>query len=351
MRAFLCPVAAILLTVSLAAQTTHKPKARPKAAAVTAEDVKALRDALAEQSSALAAQQQQIQDLKQSLERDQAWQQAQQQLEQARATASDAQSKATAIESVANDEKASVAKLSTDVADVRLNLTKSLTSGQEEQKRVSALEGMLGRFRFGGDIRLRDDSIFQACATCLDRNRARLRVRFGLDGKLGEDFTGGFYLATGSLGDSNSTNETLTNFFDRKTIGLDRGYITYQPGAHKWLQLTGGKFAYTWQRTSVTFDPDINPEGFNEGFAKNCSSINSSIYAAVPARFFRVFCVSADLLAPNFLVLLLPGFVSTPRRSSRVPSRASKIFSKAIRFNSGSFTGATACSACFTKFS
>jgi hypothetical protein len=45
---------------------------------------------------------------------------------------------------------------------------------------------------------------------------------------------------------------------------VDRGYITYQPLAHKWLQLSGGKFAFPWQRTSVTFDPDINPEGFDE---------------------------------------------------------------------------------------
>ena len=34
--------------------------------------------------------------------------------------------------------------------------------------------------------------------------------------------------------------------------------------AHRWLSLTGGKFAYQWQRTSVTFDPDLNPEGFDE---------------------------------------------------------------------------------------
>jgi hypothetical protein len=66
------------------------------------------------------------------------------------------------------------------------------------------------------------------------------------------------------LGDPTSTNETLTNDFDRKTIGLDRGFITYNPVAHKWLSLTGGKFAYTWQRTSMTFDPDLNPEGFNQ---------------------------------------------------------------------------------------
>jgi hypothetical protein len=85
-----------------------------------------------------------------------------------------------------------------------------------------------------------------------------------VDGKLNEDFIAGFALATGSLGDPSSTNETLTNVFDRKTIALDRGFITYNPIAHHWLSLTGGKFAYTWQRTSVTFDPDINPEGFNQ---------------------------------------------------------------------------------------
>jgi hypothetical protein len=273
MKTFLCVVVAVSLTASLIAQTSPNHKARPKAGAVTAEDLRALRDALAMQSTVLAAQQQQIQELKQQLERrDEVWQQAQQQLHQTQAAAADAQSKAAAVETAANDEKTSVAKLSSDVADVKTNLTTSATAVQEERNRVSALEEVVGRFRFGGDIRVRDDSIFQSCPACLDRNRARLRVRLGLDGKLNEDFVGGFYLATGSLGDSNSTNETLTNFFDRKTIGLDRGYITYQPVAHRWLQLTGGKFAYTWQRTSVTLDPDLNPEGFNEKLSFDLST-------------------------------------------------------------------------------
>jgi hypothetical protein len=273
MKTFFSLVVAVSLTASLAAQTARKPSAKPKTAAVTADDIKALRDALAAQSSALAAQQQQIQELKQELERrNQVWAQAQQQLQQAQTAATDAQSRVVAVQTVADDDKASVAKLSSDIADVKMNLTKSTTSEQAEQKRVSALEGLVGRFRFGGDIRVRDDSIFQNCPTCLDRNRARLRVRFGLEGKLSEDFVGGFYLATGSLGDSNSSNETLTNFFNRKTIGLDRGYITYQPVALRWLQLTGGKFASTWQRTSVTFDPDINPEGFNEKFSFDLST-------------------------------------------------------------------------------
>ena len=129
---------------------------------------------------------------------------------------------------------------------------------------MSALEGLVGRFRLGGDVRIRGESQFQDQPGFFDRNRGRVRVRFGFDGKLNEDFTGGVYLATGSLGDPTTTNETFTNFFDRKTIGLDKGWITYNPLAHKWLSLTGGKFAYQWQRTQVTGDPDINPEGFNE---------------------------------------------------------------------------------------
>src|SRR5207248_4949676 len=163
--------------------------------------------------------------------------------------------------------KSSVDKLSTDVSDLKLNMTNAAVNTQEEQKRVSALEGLLGRFRFNGDVRVRGENFFQnysACKNCLDRNRARIRVRFGVDGKLNEDFIAGIAVATGSLGDPTTTNETLTNFFDRKTFQLDRSYITYNPVRHKWLSLTGGKFPYTWQRTSVTFDPDLNPEGFSE---------------------------------------------------------------------------------------
>ena len=120
----------------------------------------------------------------------------------------------------------------------------------------------MGRFRFNGDIRVRGEGFYQDTPGFFDRNRARVRVRFGFDGKLSDDFVAGLSIATGTLGDPTSTNSTLTNFFDKHTIGLDRGYITYNPLAHKWLSLTGGKFAYTWQRTSVTFDPDLNPEGF-----------------------------------------------------------------------------------------
>ena len=242
--------------------TPKAKKASTKPAAVTAQDVKELRDAL-------AAQQQQIQELRDEMRgREAALQQAQQQaqdaqrqLQQAQSTATDAQQKAADAESAANAQQATVTKLSGDLADVKSVVSNSVLASKDEQNRLSALENFASRFRFNGDIRVRGESYVQD--TLQDRNRARIRVRFGFDGKLNEDFVAGVQIATGSLGDPTTTNETLTGFFDRKTIGLDKGFITYNPVAHRWLSATGGKFAYQWQRTSVTGDPDLNPEGFD----------------------------------------------------------------------------------------
>lgn len=182
---------------------------------------------------------------------------AKQQAEAAAAAA--AQANANAAEAKANADA-----LKSDLADVQTTMTSTALTTQEDQKRASALEGIVGRFRFGGDVRVRYENFFQDVANFHPRHRERIRARLGVEGKLNEDFTGGLYIATGALTDPTSTNETLTNAFERKTIGLDRGWITFQPHNAKWLQLTGGKFAYTWIRTPNTFDNDINPEGFSE---------------------------------------------------------------------------------------
>ncbi len=266
-RLLLTTLTLVALAAGAWAQTstaTTSKKRRAAAAApaqptVTAADVQSLRDAI-------AAQQQQIQQLTQQLQQNQqAWQQAQQQLQQVQSAASDAQQKAVSIQAASDQEQSTVAKLSTDVADVKGAMTSSVVSAQDEQKRVSLLESAIGKIRITGDMRVRDENFFQQGQA--DRNRARIRARFGLEGPLGEDFVGGIFLATGTLGDPTTTNETLTNFFDRKTIALDRGYLTYNPKAHKWLSLTGGKFAFPWVRTSVTFDQDINPEGADAKFS------------------------------------------------------------------------------------
>ncbi len=252
------------LTAGVWAQTgtATKPAAKKKHAAaapavpaVTAADVQSLKDAI-------AAQQQQIQQLTQQLQQNQqAWQQSQQQVQQAQSAAADAQQKAASVQANEDQQQNTVTKLSSDVADVKTTVTNTVVASQDSQKRTAALESAFGRFRFSGDMRVRGEDYFQQGIP--DRNRARVRARFGVDGQLGEDFVGGIYVASGTLGDPTTTNETLTGFFDRKTIGLDRAYITYNPVAAKWLSLTGGKFAFPWTRSSLTFDPDINPEGFD----------------------------------------------------------------------------------------
>src|SRR2546427_1492947 len=269
MNAVLKVGAILLLASSLLAQTAAPAKktARKSGASASASDVQALKDAVAAQQQQLQALQEQLQQTNQQLQQtSQQFQQTQQELQQAQQTAADAQQKAASLESSVA-QKDAVDKLNAQYADIQTTLTNNAISAQDEQKRMSGLEATLGRFRFTGDVRVRGEDFFQTysgCTACADRNRARIRVRFGFEGKLNDDFTAGVAIATGSLGDPTTTNETFTNFFDRKTIGLDKGWITYNPLAHKWLLLTGGKFAYQWQRTQVTGDPDINPEGFNQ---------------------------------------------------------------------------------------
>src|SRR5713226_7253441 len=251
----------LLLASALLAQTATPKKKVSKPKPVNA-DVQALEDAV-------AAQQEQIQALSQQL------QQTNQQLQQAQQAAADAQQKANAVADSAAPKDA-VDRLNSEYADVRTTLTNNALTEQDQQKRSSGLEETLGRFRWNGDIRVRAESFFQkysGCTLCNDRNRVRVRVRFGFEGKLNDDFNAGIGLATGPMGDPSTTNETLTTFFDRKTIGLDRGYIIYNPVAAKWFSATAGKFAFTWARTSVTFDPDVNPEGFVEKFSKDFESV------------------------------------------------------------------------------
>ncbi|HYV98098.1 MAG TPA: putative porin [Gemmatimonadaceae bacterium] len=118
----------------------------------------------------------------------------------------------------------------------------------------------LGNFRFSGDIRVRYDGIFQSGGT-QSRSRERSRARLGIGGALTDEVTALIGVATGAVEDVQSPNQTQTGFFSRKTVGFDRFYVQYKPKAVPGLSVVGGKFAYPWERTSLTFGNDINPEG------------------------------------------------------------------------------------------
>ena len=266
----------LALSVPLVAQTPvtspkkkrAKPAAAPVAPAASQEDVQALRDLVMAQQKQLEAQNQQMRQLQDQLH------QVVESVQQSNATAQKLQSGADQAQATAAQAQQSAADAqhaaaeATSAAASATSATSLLQSqAKAEQTKLEAFQNVLGRFRLSGDVRMRGENFTQDGTQ--DRNRARVRVRLGVDGQLNEDFVGSIALATGSLGDPTTTNETLTNAFDRKTIALDRAYIAYSPVAHPWLSLTGGKFPYLWQRTSVTGDPDLNPEGFDQKVSLN----------------------------------------------------------------------------------
>jgi len=293
MRRFLWFSAVILLLSGARAQTEANPEATPSKSATkrpaaparaSAREVQELRDALAAQQKQSEEQRQQLEEVKSQL------QQLLEATRQANSSAQKVQGSADRAETTAAQAAQSAAEAqrlahqaSSSSAETTAAFSLVDRTSRDDEKKLSALQDLVGRFRFSGDIRVRGESFFQDGVA--DRNRGRIRVRFGVDGRLNEDFIGGFALATGSLGDPTTTNESFTNFFDRKTIGLDRGFITYNPVAHRWLSLTGGKFAYAWNHTQVTGDPDINPEGFNE---KLSWDLNSPVIKNFTADFMQL---------------------------------------------------------------
>jgi Putative porin len=248
---------------------TGKParhRAAAKKPAVTAAEVQALRDAI-------AAQQQQIDQLKEQLQqKDQATQQQMQQAaQQAQAAAAEAQAKADQAAAQAAQQQQAVTEIKSDVADLKQNTTNTALTVQETQKDIVGEKAeikALGNLKMSGDLRLRYEPFWGGGpangAASAFRNRERFRLRFNINTKIGQNFLVGFSLASGDLGDPVSTNSTETGFYTRKPIAIDKAFATFNPQSFKPLSVTVGKFGYTWQRTELTWDNDLNPEGATE---------------------------------------------------------------------------------------
>src|SRR5437868_3847814 len=126
--------------------------------------------------------------------------------QKAQAVTEQAQTAATQAQQTAQTAQQQATQAASNADAAKIAVTATQTASQEEQKRLAAVENFVGRFRLTGDIRVRGDSFFQsypgcnatsAGRICADRNRVRLRVRFGMEGKLNEDFVGGFAIANG----------------------------------------------------------------------------------------------------------------------------------------------------------
>jgi hypothetical protein len=113
--------------------------------------------------------------------------------------------------------------------------------------------------RFSGDFRYRHETVNDDAFD--ERERQRIRARFGVTADVADGVTAGLVLATGG-DDPVSANQTLDEGFSRKPIGVDRAYVTWK--ATKELSFTGGKMANPFYRPlnhHLIYDNDLNPEG------------------------------------------------------------------------------------------
>jgi hypothetical protein len=102
----------------------------------------------------------------------------------------------------------------------------------------------------------------------VDRNRQRdrLRVRFGADVDLGDDFTGGLRLATGDSNSPVSTNQSLGasgGNFSKYAIWLDRAFLKYEPKIFQDadIALLAGRFDNPFLSTEAIWDDDLGFDG------------------------------------------------------------------------------------------
>src|SRR5262249_42579 len=95
----------------------------------------------------------------------------------------------------------------------------------DQTKKLDSLYKAFGQFNISGDLRFRYDGQFNqgfdAKLPAEDRNRGRMRVRLQLAGEFHKNFDWAVRVASGDYTLPTATNQTFTDFFNRKPIGLD----------------------------------------------------------------------------------------------------------------------------------
>lgn len=245
---------------------TAKPAGRKKAPA-GAEQLKAL-------SETVAAQQKQIDELKALVEKlAAANEQAASAGREAAQAAARAQDQARVAAETAHSAETAAAASEKDAQHAEFSAAEAKTAIVRDGEKLAAnVESMkksfgdrirnFGPFSLSGDIRLRDEPFFGGPADLSQvRNRMRFRLRFNVNAKLSDEFSGGFTLASGDINNPVSVMQTTNQLGTRKPFELDRAFIEYRPRRFKPLMLTGGKFSQPWVSTELVWDKDLNPEG------------------------------------------------------------------------------------------
>ena len=104
----------------------------------------------------------------------------------------------------------------------------------------------------------------------MDRQRLRLRARFGVSSQINEAWMGALRLSTGSLVGPVSTSSTAGDPSDRYGIKLDRAFLRYTPAS--WATVTAGRSPNPYLSSEMQFAPDLGFDGVSAAFASELSS-------------------------------------------------------------------------------
>jgi hypothetical protein len=165
---------------------------------------------------------------------------------------------------------------------------------KEEWGIPGALPSWINRITFSGDIRIRaqadifdnsntENSYFniheindaggqvyagrdQFINTTEDRNRARLRARFGVRAEVSDGLTAGLRISTGNRKDPVSTNQTLGNYSNKYELVWDQiylKYVNYDFWRYPRFSLSAGRMPNPWLSTDLVWDKDLAFEGLS----------------------------------------------------------------------------------------
>ncbi|MGK2940442.1 MAG: putative porin, partial [Immundisolibacter sp.] len=159
------------------------------------------------------------------------------------------------------------AELSADLAR-ETKAAERVAGKQVKSEQLAALEQKLAwaaNTQLKGDVRVRYENIHiedELDNGGRDKDRQRIRARLGAFSQVNPEVEAGIQIASGGSKDARSTNQDMSDYFNKKDLWLDLAYIDYHPLQVPGLKVFGGKMKQPWVSLGdVIWDGDINPEG------------------------------------------------------------------------------------------
>ena len=159
------------------------------------------------------------------------------------------------------------AELSADLAR-ETKVAERAASKQVKSEEMTALQQKLAwamNTQLKGDVRVRHENIHiedELDNGGRDKDRQRIRARLGAFTQVNPEVEAGIQIASGGGKDARSTNQDLSDYFNKKELWLDLAYIDFHPLQVPGLKVFGGKMKQPWvSMGDVIWDGDINPEG------------------------------------------------------------------------------------------